>query len=78
MKWHDTRVLAPNPNHYDQYTVVFVASGIEMLGRAEWMPRDGYTSGDWKQAFTTNGNPINGEVLYWAEHPKRPSIGACP
>lgn len=77
IKWHDSRLKAPSSHRYDQYTVVYKLSeeGITMLGRAEWIPKDGYTSGDWGDCTCTNGNKHGKcEVLYWIEHPKSPEL----
>lgn len=76
MNWHDTRVKSPKANHYDRYTAVFLLTeGITTVGYAEWIPRDGYTHGDWGNCFSTNGNPhADCPVLYWMEHPQKPDI----
>lgn len=76
MNWHDTRVRSPSSGRYDQYTVVYILAGeITPLGRAEWIPDDGYETGRWGSCFSTNGNEHAGcTVLYWAEHPAKPEI----
>jgi hypothetical protein len=74
MKWLDSRLEKPTSNHFDSYFVVAHSSGLVMLGFADWMPKDGYTDGDWQNVRCTNGNGLGGEVLYWMEHPSRPEI----
>lgn len=76
MSWHDTRMKNPSANRYDQLTVVYLLTeGISTVGRAEWIPDQGYTSGQWGHCYSTNGNPHgNCTVLYWMEHPQKPEI----
>lgn len=74
MKWLDSRIHKPNSNHYDKYVVVFYYSGSQFLGFASWVPKDGYSDGDWANTECTNGNPLDGEVLYWMRHPNLPDL----
>ncbi len=75
LKWIDSRLDSPSSNHFDSYFVVFLQSGITMLGFADWMPKDGYTDGDWQNTRCTNGNKQDGGVvLYWMQHPEKPEI----
>lgn len=74
MKWLDSRVEKPQSNSFDCYMVCFLYGGSVFLGRADWMPKDGYTDGDWQNARCTNGNKLGGEVLYWMKHPEQPEI----
>jgi hypothetical protein len=74
MKWLDSRLAKPTSNHFDTYFVTFLSSESVFLGFANWMPINGYTDGQWEKVRCTNGNPIDGEVLYWMPHPKRPEL----
>lgn len=76
MKWLDSRVHKPSSNRFDKYTVAFLfpITGSVLLGQASWMPKDQYTDGDWIELTFMNGNPVEGEVLYWMPHPKIPTL----
>ncbi len=73
-QWLDSRIKCPNSNRFDKYFVVFKTNDILFLGFASWMPDDGYKTGRWINTECTNGNKIDGEVLYWQEHPDKPQL----
>lgn len=73
--WKDSRLHKPTSNHYDRYPVVFLYCGSTFTGYASWMPKNGYTDGDWIEITCTNGNKLSeSEVLYWMELPKKPEL----
>lgn len=69
-KWLDTRFCIPTTNHFDIYYVVYKSCGMTMLGKAEFIPKNNYTTGEWGEVTSTNGNKQGKcEVLYWRQHP---------
>lgn len=71
MGWLDTRLHEPSSNHADRYMVLFRSNGLVFLGIARWMPYGHYKAGRWERTECTNGNPLDGEVLYWMKHPSK-------
>lgn len=74
MKFIDSRIEKPSCNSFDTYFVTFFYCGSVFIGFADWMPKDGYTDGDWINIRCTNGNKLGGEVLYWSKHPSIPFL----
>lgn len=80
-RWHDTRLKQPSSSGFDRYFVMFTSSGLHdmepLFGIGSWLPKDGYTDGDWSKIESTTGvNHTDGEtfVLYWCEHPDTPEL----
>lgn len=73
-KWLDSRLTIPSPQAYDIYPVIFIECGIIFNGRAGFSPTDNYTNGTWEKITHTNGNPANGEVLYYMQNPSMPDF----
>lgn len=74
MEWIDTRLTNPSCNSYDRYVVIFKYCNSSFIGFAEWIPENNYTEGVWGKTECTNGNNLQGEVLYYLEHPKFPNM----
>lgn len=70
----DTRIEKPPCSSFNTYFVTFIYCGIVFIGFADWMPTDNYTNGNWENTRTTNGNKLDGEVLYWTKHPSIPFL----
>lgn len=72
--WLDTRLISPSSSHFSKYVVIFLNGSSVFIGLCGWLPKNGYTSGEWQTPETTNGNPLGGQVIYWRQWPEKPVI----
>lgn len=68
-KWRDARIYQPDPSHFDTYEAKIFDGNAIIFGRAEWMPKNQYSEGEWKNCYRTNmGKFSDGIVLEWRQN----------